>query len=63
MLLLNLVTMMWDKRRIYGQSPSGRGYYGIVLNDSWLMMVGGFDGIEVFGDVNILELAVYVYYS
>jgi hypothetical protein len=62
-LLLNLVTMTWDRRRIYGIPPSGRGYHGIVLYDSRLLMIGGFDGTEVFGDVWLLELAIHAYYS
>lgn len=62
-LLLNLVTMSWDKRRVYGRAPSGRGYHGTVLYDSRLLIIGGFDGSEVFGDVMILELAVHAYYS
>ncbi|CAG8980470.1 hypothetical protein HYALB_00012382 [Hymenoscyphus albidus] len=62
-LLLNLVTMVWDKRKIYGQPPKPRGYHGAVLHDSRLVVVGGFDGGEVFGDVQILELAVHAYYS
>jgi len=62
-LLLNLVTMQWDKRKVYGLPPSGRGYHGTVLYDSRLLVIGGFDGSEVFGDVWILELAVHAYYS
>jgi len=62
-LLLNLVNMQWDKRKIYGQAPSGRGYHGTVLHDSRLFVVGGFDGITVFEEVFILELAVHAYYS
>ncbi|GKT91642.1 LOW QUALITY PROTEIN: kelch domain-containing protein [Colletotrichum tofieldiae] len=62
-LLLNLVTMTWDRRRVYGLPPSGRGYHGTVLYDSRLFMIGGFDGSEVFGDVWMLELAVHAYYS
>lgn len=62
-LLLNLVMMGWDRRKVYGLLLSGRGYYGMVLYDSWLLMIGGFDGSEVFGDVWVLELVVYVYYS
>ncbi|EKD18510.1 uncharacterized protein L3040_007465 [Drepanopeziza brunnea f. sp. 'multigermtubi'] len=62
-LLLNLVTMVWDKRKIYGIPPRARGYHGTVLHDSRLIVVGGFDGGEVFGDVQILELAVHAYYS
>jgi len=62
-LLLNLVTMVWDKRKVYGQKLKARGYHGAVLNDSRLVVVGGFDGGEVFGDVWVLELAVHAYYS
>ncbi|KAI5467365.1 hypothetical protein BGZ63DRAFT_371062 [Mariannaea sp. PMI_226] len=62
-LLLNLVTMTWDRRRVYGKAPSGRGYHGAVLYDSRVIVIGGFDGSEVFGDVMILELAVHAYYS
>jgi hypothetical protein len=62
-LLLNLVTMVWDKRRIYGVPPRARGYHGAVLHDSRLVVVGGFDGGEVFSDVQVLELAVHAYYS
>ena len=62
-LLLNLVTMTWDKRKVYGLPPSGRGYHGTVLYDSRLIAIGGFDGTDVFGDVVILELAVHAYYS
>lgn len=62
-LLLNLVTMTWDRRRVYGKAPSGRGYHGAVLYDSRLIVIGGFDGSEVFGDVMVLELAVHAYYS
>lgn len=62
-LLLNLVTMVWDKRKIYGEPPRPRGYHGTVLHDSRLVVVGGFDGGEVFGDVQVLELAVHAYYS
>ncbi|KAJ9130424.1 Tip elongation aberrant protein 1 [Pleurostoma richardsiae] len=62
-LLLNLVTMTWDRRKVYGLPPSGRGYHGTVLYDSRLLVIGGFDGGEVFGDVWILELAVHAYYS
>ncbi|KAM0475111.1 hypothetical protein ACHAPX_007245 [Trichoderma viride] len=62
-LLLNLVTMTWDRRKAYGLPPSGRGYHGTVLYDSRLHVVGGFDGSDVFGDVMILELAVHAYYS
>lgn len=62
-LLLNLVTMVWDKRKVYGAKMKARGYHGAVLHDSRLIVVGGFDGGTVFGDVWVLELAVHAYYS
>ncbi|KAG5949194.1 hypothetical protein E4U53_005948 [Claviceps sorghi] len=62
-LALNLVTMTWEKRKVYGKPPSERGYHGTVLYDSRLLVIGGFDGSEVYGDVTILELAVHAYYS
>lgn len=62
-LLLNLVTMTWDKRKIYGAPPPPRGYHGAVLYDSRLFVVGGFDGERVFGEVYVLELAVHAYFS
>ena len=62
-LLLNLVTMVWDKRKVYGDPIKARGYHGTVLHDSRLIVVGGFDGGEVFSDVCVLELAVHAYYS
>ena len=51
------------QRRVYGRAPSGRGYHGTILYDSRVIVIGGFDGSEVFGDVMILELAVHAYYS
>src|SRR4051812_49419765 len=39
-----LVTMQWDRRKVYGLPPSGRGYHGAVLHDSRLFIIGGFDG-------------------
>lgn len=34
-----------------------------MLYDSRLLIIGEFDGSEVFGDVWILELAAHAYYS
>lgn len=36
--------MQWDKRKVYGMPPTGRGYHGAVLHDSRLFVIGGFDG-------------------
>lgn len=38
------MTMQWDKRKVYGMPPTGRGYHGAVLHDSRLFVIGGFDG-------------------
>lgn len=62
-LCLNLVTMTWDRRKVYGHTPAGRGYHGSVLCDGRIFCIGGFDGVEVFGDVWILELGGCSYYS
>ncbi|CAI4218602.1 unnamed protein product [Parascedosporium putredinis] len=45
-LLLNLVTMTWDTRKIYGLPPSGRGYHGTVLYDSRLFIIGGLTAVK-----------------
>lgn len=55
--------MQWDRRKVYGQKPCGRGYHAAVLYDSRLFIFGGFDGKQVFNDTYILELAVSSYYS
>ena len=44
MLTRFIVTMQWDKRKVYGQPPTGRGYHGAVLHDSRVFVIGGFDG-------------------
>ena len=44
MLIGRLVTMQWDRRKVYGMPPSGRGYHCAVLYDSRLFIIGGFDG-------------------
>lgn len=62
-LCLNLVTMTWDRRNVYGHTPAGRGYHGSVLCDGRIFCIGGFDGVEVFGDVWLLELGGCSYYS
>ncbi len=62
-LCLNLVTMTWDRRKVYGRTPAGRGYHGAVLCDGRVIVVGGFDGGSVFDDVWNLELGGSAYYS
>lgn len=60
-LLLNLVTMQWEARKVYGAPPSGRGYHSAVLYDSRLFVFGGYDGHSVFEDVYILDLSACAY--
>lgn len=40
--------MQWDKRKVYGMPPTGRGYHGAVLHDSRLFVIGGFDGFVAY---------------
>ncbi|BFZ65030.1 Kelch motif [Saitoella coloradoensis] len=60
-LLFNLVTLSWEKRRLHGHLPAGRGYHTCALYDSRLFVIGGFDGHDVFDEVSVLELAGFAY--
>jgi hypothetical protein len=60
-LQLNLVTMTWERRRVQGRPPVGRGYHACVLYDSRIFMYGGYDGQSVFDEVWILELSSSAY--
>ncbi|KAI9105532.1 hypothetical protein DFS34DRAFT_16521 [Phlyctochytrium arcticum] len=61
-LLLNLVTMNWETRTVYGKErPEGRGYHTTCLVDSRLWMFGGYDGARVYGDLWALELSASAY--
>jgi len=62
-ILLNLTTMTWERRRIYGAAPSPRGYHSTVLHDGRVIVVGGFNGHQAFGEVWLLELGVHAYYA
>lgn len=44
--------MQWDKRKVYGMPPTGRGYHGAVLHDSRLFVIGGFDGFVTYFLIN-----------
>jgi hypothetical protein len=39
--------MQWDRRKVYGVPPTGRGYHYAVLYDSRLFIIGGFDGCVI----------------
>lgn len=55
-LLFNLVTLSWETRNSYGKPPSARGYHATVLYDSRVLVLGGFDGHNVFDAAHCLEL-------
>lgn len=59
--MLNLVTMNWERCKIGGGPPKGRGYHSAILHDSRVYVLGGYDGTEVFGDMWVLELATLAY--
>lgn len=60
-LSLNLVNLQWEKRKVYGAAPPGRGYHQTWLRDSRLFVHGGFDGKDVYGDMWYLDLAASAY--
>lgn len=61
-LLLNLVTLEWELRKVYGlESPSGRGYHTAALHDSRLFIIGGYNGKDVFNQVWSIDLSGLAY--
>ncbi|KAI9311843.1 hypothetical protein BX666DRAFT_2021184 [Dichotomocladium elegans] len=60
-LMLNLVSMTWETRTIYGDPIAARGYHAAVFHDSRIFLLGGYDSKEVFDDVHILELSACAY--
>ncbi|KAJ3569502.1 hypothetical protein NP233_g5004 [Leucocoprinus birnbaumii] len=61
LVLLNLVSLQYETRTVYGKIPAPRGYHAAVLADSRLFLIGGFNGLTSFDDVQILELAASAY--
>jgi N-acetylneuraminic acid mutarotase len=55
-----IVTMQWDRRKVYGQPPSGRGYHCAVLYDSRLFIIGGFDGYVFFRPILAKGMTVVI---
>lgn len=53
---LPTVTLSWETRNSYGKPPSARGYHATVLYDSRVLVLGGFDGHNVFDAAHCLEL-------
>ncbi|KAG2006037.1 hypothetical protein CC2G_002391 [Coprinopsis cinerea AmutBmut pab1-1] len=60
-LFLNLVSLQFEPRIIYGKPPSIRGNHATVLADSRIFLFGGFNGQMSFDDVHILDLAAGAY--
>ncbi|KAI8877825.1 galactose oxidase [Backusella circina FSU 941] len=61
LVMLNLVNMTWETRKVHGQAPAPRGYHTTVLYDSRLFLFGGYDGQSFSNDVYVLELSSYAY--
>ncbi|KAG4095658.1 galactose oxidase [Neocallimastix lanati (nom. inval.)] len=61
LILLNLVTLRWEVRKVYGERPSSRGYHSAVLSDSRIFLYGGYDGHKVFSDMYVLDLSSSAY--
>lgn len=59
--LQSLVSLQYETRTVYGKIPAPRGYHAAVLADSRLFLIGGFNGLQSFDDVHILELAASAY--
>jgi hypothetical protein len=55
------VTLSWEKKAVYGQFPSGRGYHTAIMHDSRVFVMGGYNGTTVFDDIWCLELAASAY--
>ncbi|CAL1697913.1 unnamed protein product [Somion occarium] len=56
-----IVSLNFETRPIAGKKPIPRGYHAAVLADSRLFIFGGFNGTEVFDDVQMLDLAGAAY--
>ena len=59
--LITTVSLQYETRAVYGKIPAPRGYHAAILADSRLFLIGGFNGLMLFDDVQILELAASAY--
>lgn len=53
--------MQLEERKTAGIGPEPRGYTTLTLFDSRLLLIGGFDGTQVFDDFYTLDLASYAF--
>ncbi|EGF80428.1 hypothetical protein BATDEDRAFT_19603 [Batrachochytrium dendrobatidis JAM81] len=61
--VLDVRSMFWmdDTPRKQRVAPSGRGYHSAVLMDHRIVLYGGFNGIQVFNDLWVLDLGFRSY--
>jgi len=59
--LCHVVSLQYETRAVYGKIPAPRGYHAAVLADCRIFLIGGFNGLTLFDDVQILELAASAY--
>lgn len=53
--------MKYETKSVAGRPPSSRGYHGALHFDNRVFLLGGFDGIQAFSDVWLLDLASQSY--
>ncbi len=58
---LCVVSLQYENRTILGKPPSARGYHAALLADSRLFLFGGYNGVNAYDDVHILDLAAGAY--
>ena len=53
--------MQMEERQTAGIGPEPRGYTTLTLFDSRLLLIGGYDGNQVFDDCYTVDLASYAF--
>ena len=60
-LLLNLVTLKFERRKTNGTPPCPRGYHTANYYNGRIVLIAGYDGKQVFDEVFDLSLGVLAY--
>lgn len=60
-LLLNLVTLKFERRKANGTPPCPRGYHTANYYNGRIVLIAGYDGKQVFDEVFDLSLGVLAY--
>lgn len=55
------VTMKYEIKPVAGRSPGSRGYHGAIHFDNRIFILGGYDGVNAYSDVWMLDLASQSY--